>query len=102
MALPIVREGVRARAATVDGLYRGWAGRGDLALSTIDDLLIRACEDAIDVVSSALLAHGGYGYLAEYRIESLLRDLVSLRAAVDTAGIAEHRRDDQSAAGARA
>lgn len=48
----------------------------------------RACDDAIDVAAAALQSHGGYGYLAEYDAERLLRDAVSLRAAVDTQGAA--------------
>jgi alkylation response protein AidB-like acyl-CoA dehydrogenase len=38
-------------------------------------------EDALDVAAAALQSHGGYGYMAEYAAEGLLRDLVSLRAA---------------------
>ncbi len=39
------------------------------------------CETAIDVAAAALESHGGYGYMAEYGVEGLLRDAVSLRAA---------------------
>lgn len=39
------------------------------------------CDRAIDVASSAIQSHGGYGYLQEYEVERLLRDAVSLRAA---------------------
>lgn len=44
-----------------------------------------ACEAAIRATAGALQLHGGYGYLAEYGAERLLRDAVSLRAACDTA-----------------
>jgi alkylation response protein AidB-like acyl-CoA dehydrogenase len=30
--------------------------------------------------------HGGYGYLAEYGVERLVRDAISLRAATDAGG----------------
>ncbi|MGQ4598913.1 acyl-CoA dehydrogenase family protein [Nocardia sp. R6R-6] len=39
------------------------------------------CERAIATATAAVQSHGGYGYLAEYGIERLLRDAVSLRAA---------------------
>jgi alkylation response protein AidB-like acyl-CoA dehydrogenase len=40
-----------------------------------------AVDDAIDVASTALQVHGGYGYLAEYDLERMVRDAISLRAA---------------------
>ncbi|MQA11450.1 MAG: acyl-CoA dehydrogenase [Pseudonocardiaceae bacterium] len=40
-----------------------------------------ATSDAIEVATAAVQVHGGYGYLTEYRVEGLLRDAVSLRAA---------------------
>lgn len=43
------------------------------------------CERAIEAATSAVQAHGGYGYLAEYEVERLLRDAVSLRAATAAA-----------------
>jgi alkylation response protein AidB-like acyl-CoA dehydrogenase len=45
-----------------------------------------ACEAAIDAAALAVQLHGGYGYLAEYRVERLLRDAISLRAAGDAMG----------------
>ncbi|WP_456575852.1 acyl-CoA dehydrogenase family protein [Blastococcus sp. SYSU D00820] len=51
-------------------------------------LLREACDAAVDVAAGALQSHGGYGYLAEYPVERLLRDAVSLRAAVDAMGTA--------------
>jgi alkylation response protein AidB-like acyl-CoA dehydrogenase len=45
------------------------------------------CERAIEVATAAVQSHGGYGYLAEYGVECLLRNAVSLRAA--TAAISD-------------
>ncbi|CAI7978330.1 Acyl-CoA dehydrogenase [Frankia sp. Hr75.2] len=45
-----------------------------------------ACEAAVAATAGAVQLHGGYGYLAEYGMERLLRDAVSLRAACDAAG----------------
>jgi alkylation response protein AidB-like acyl-CoA dehydrogenase len=47
-----------------------------------------ACDSAIQVAAASLQTHGGYGYLTEYGAERRLRDAISLRAAVDTAGVA--------------
>jgi alkylation response protein AidB-like acyl-CoA dehydrogenase len=49
-------------------------------------LLADNCERAISVTSGAVQVHGGYGYLAEYGVERLVRDAVSLRAATDAGG----------------
>jgi alkylation response protein AidB-like acyl-CoA dehydrogenase len=45
-----------------------------------------ACDQALDAAALAVQVHGGYGYLTEYRVERLLRDVISLRAAGDAAG----------------
>lgn len=53
--------------------------------------LARACaRAAVRVADCAIQLHGGYGYLAEYRVERGLRDAVTLRALV-AAAAAESR-----------
>ena len=47
--------------------------------------LAENCARAVSVAAAAVQSHGGYGYLAEYGVERLLRDAVSLRAATDSA-----------------
>ncbi|MCC4321342.1 acyl-CoA dehydrogenase family protein [Streptomyces malaysiensis] len=47
-----------------------------------------ACDAAVDVAAAAPQVRGGYGHLKEYPAEHHVRDAVSLRAAVDAAGIA--------------
>lgn len=44
-------------------------------------VLAANCERAIEVAAASVQSHGGYGYLAEYDVERLVRDAVSLRAA---------------------
>ncbi|WP_458091352.1 acyl-CoA dehydrogenase family protein [Streptomyces malaysiensis] len=83
-ALPTVRAWLfdqTARAAAV------------LAADTLDTFaaaaaLICACDAAVDAAATAPQVHGGYGHLKEYPAEHHVRDAVSLRAAVDAAGIA--------------
>ncbi|MEU6646282.1 acyl-CoA dehydrogenase family protein [Saccharomonospora sp. NPDC046836] len=50
--------------------------------------LMGACDTAVVVAGLAVQSHGGYGYLSEYPAERLLRDAVSLRAAVGSTGVA--------------
>lgn len=50
--------------------------------------LDRGCESAITVGTAAVQSLGGYGYLAEYEVEGLLRDAVSLRAATACSDVA--------------
>ena len=51
-------------------------------------ILADNCERAVSVTAAAVQVHGGYGYLAEYGVERLVRDAVSLRAATDADGSA--------------
>lgn len=44
-------------------------------------VLLSACDRAIDVAAAAVQSHGGYGYMADYPVEALLRDAVSIRCA---------------------
>lgn len=79
--LPTVRaalsaQAAGARAALTTAVAADLDRPGELAA-----VLALACEAAIDVAAAALQSHGGYGYMAEYGVEGLLRDAVSLRAA---------------------
>ncbi|WP_033288977.1 acyl-CoA dehydrogenase [Amycolatopsis jejuensis] len=81
-ALPTVRDalfGASGTAAVLDRVLSGAASPWQAAA-----VLDLACEAAIDVTARAVQAHGGYGYLAEYPVQGLLCDAVSLRAAVDS------------------
>jgi alkylation response protein AidB-like acyl-CoA dehydrogenase len=48
----------------------------------------RSANIAVRVCLDSLQLFGGYGYLTEYPVESLLRDTVSLRAAAQTVSVA--------------
>jgi alkylation response protein AidB-like acyl-CoA dehydrogenase len=83
--LPTVRASLSAQAATA---------RAALATAVSADLdrpedlaaaLAQTCELAVDVAAAAVQSHGGYGYMAEYGVEGLLRDAISLRAAARAA-----------------
>lgn len=82
-ALPTVRDtlfdAAGATAAALRATVRSAAATPWQAAGTLDS----ACETAVDVATRGAQAHGGYGYLTEYPAERLLRDAVSLRAAVD-------------------
>ncbi|HYH31737.1 MAG TPA: acyl-CoA dehydrogenase family protein, partial [Pseudonocardia sp.] len=47
-----------------------------------------ATEVAVDVATTGVQLHGGYGYLTDYPAERFLRDAVSLRAAAATTAVA--------------
>lgn len=78
------------RAALFDQMAQ--AGGALAVLATPQDpvwaaaALQRNCESAINVCAAAVQSLGGYGYLAEYGVERLLRDAISLRAATDALG----------------
>jgi alkylation response protein AidB-like acyl-CoA dehydrogenase len=78
--LPTVREALfrQAQQAT-DALTLAVAEQA--APLRAAAVLAGNCERAIDTSAAAVQSHGGYGYLAEYGVERLLRDAVSLRAA---------------------
>ncbi|MFL4908212.1 acyl-CoA dehydrogenase family protein [Streptomyces sp. MMS24-I2-30] len=87
-ALPTVRASLfdqTARAAAALSAVLTADTRDTFAAAVA---LTRACDAAVDVAAAALQVHGGYGYLKEYPAERHVRDAVSLRAAVDAAGIA--------------
>ncbi|MDI6520324.1 acyl-CoA dehydrogenase family protein [Streptomyces coelicoflavus] len=87
-ALPTVRASLfeqSARAAAALSAVLDADGRDRFAAAAA---LTGACDVAVDVAAASLQIHGGYGYLKEYPAERHLRDAVSLRAAVDAAGVA--------------
>lgn len=85
-ALPAVRDAVFSLASgAAEALAAAFAAPdGDVAAAA---LLDRALDTAVDVAAGAVQAHGGYGYLAEYPAEGLLRDAVSLRAVADMGAV---------------
>jgi alkylation response protein AidB-like acyl-CoA dehydrogenase len=79
--LPTVRSSLLAQAAAVRSvLSTSLTPRLD-APETAAAALAPAFDLAIDVAAAAVQSHGGYGYMAEYLVEGLLRDAISLRAA---------------------
>jgi alkylation response protein AidB-like acyl-CoA dehydrogenase len=80
--LPTVRASLSTQVATVRRLLQtaveGTADDDPVAAAAA---LSPTLDDAVDVVAAAVQSHGGYGYMVEYRVEGLLRDVVSLRAA---------------------
>ncbi|GAA1003576.1 acyl-CoA dehydrogenase [Acrocarpospora pleiomorpha] len=86
-ALPTVRQSLLEQAA---GASVALTAALDPLTDPIRALAAarEACDGAVEVAAAALQSHGGYGYLTEYPAERLLRDAVSLRAAVDLHGAA--------------
>lgn len=56
-----------------------------------------ACDRAIDVAAAAVQSHGGYGYMAEYPVEAMLRDAVSIRCAAGAADAVRRAGDELAA-----
>lgn len=86
-ALPTVRGTLFEQASLVSTSMASLLA-GDPSASYAAATLEGCCERAVSVAAAAVQSHGGYGYLAEYGVERLLRDAVSLRAATDSAGVA--------------
>lgn len=84
--LPTVRAALSAQATASRGALTTAVGADLDQPCEVAGALAPACELAIEVAASAVQSHGGYGYMAEYPVESLLRDAVSLRAASGAAG----------------
>lgn len=80
-ALPTVRAALSAQASTARTLLGAALAAPLDQPETVAGALAPALDAAIDVAAAAVQSHGGYGYMVEYRVEGLLRDLVSLRAA---------------------
>ncbi|KAA9163296.1 acyl-CoA dehydrogenase [Amycolatopsis acidicola] len=81
-ALPTVRQSLFEQSATAAEAFTEALAAPETPHRAAA-VLARNCERAISVAAAALQSHGGYGYLAEYGVERLLRDAVSLRAATD-------------------
>ncbi|MGY1605131.1 acyl-CoA dehydrogenase family protein [Geodermatophilus sp. SYSU D00815] len=79
--LPTVRASLSAQAATARALLATAVATGLDEPGPAAAGVTPAFDLALDVAAAAVQAHGGYGYMAEYGVEGLLRDTVSLRAA---------------------
>mgnify|MGYP001318805927 CR=1 FL=1 len=67
---------MRHRVATVEALLDTALNRGELAAAL--ELARTAGGSALDVTLTGVQVHGGYGYIDEYPIASLVRDAVSV------------------------
>ncbi|TNC29749.1 acyl-CoA dehydrogenase [Amycolatopsis alkalitolerans] len=85
-ALPTVRDALFLSSGAATTALRQVLRPRDCSAWQAAAVLDSLCEQAIDTCALAVQSHGGYGYLAEYPVERLLRDAVSLRAAADVAG----------------
>lgn len=84
-ALPTVRDSLFASSASAVSALRQVL-RGDSTTPWQSAAVLdTACHAAIDACARAVQSHGGYGYLAEYPVERMLRDALALRAACDAA-----------------
>lgn len=83
--LPTVRGSLSSQAAAARAALTTAFGADLDRPDEIAAALAPACDLAIDVAAAAVQSHGGYGYMAEYVVEGLLRDAVSLRAASNAA-----------------
>ena len=75
--------GLRALVADMDIKAAGTSALLDLALdglTSTDTLAATAGRSAVEICLAAVQAHGGYGYIDEYPLTSLLRDAISLQA----------------------
>ncbi|SNR56005.1 acyl-CoA dehydrogenase family protein [Actinomadura mexicana] len=82
-ALPTVRDTLFSASLAVTTAWRQVLRPRDCPVWQAAAVLDSACEQAIDACAAAVQSHGGYGYLTEYRVERMLRDALSLRAACD-------------------
>jgi alkylation response protein AidB-like acyl-CoA dehydrogenase len=89
--IPTVAAAVqRCERRVRQGLYgllsvAGGAAPGEHDAAAATAVLHSALADAVEVSTTAIQLHGGYGYLAEYPPERLFRDAISLRAAAGQA-----------------
>ncbi|WP_331763599.1 acyl-CoA dehydrogenase family protein [Streptomyces anthocyanicus] len=82
-ALPSVRDTLLSTSGSAARVLRQVLRARDCTVWQAAEVLDSACEQAIDACTRAVQAHGGYGYLTEYHVGSMLRDAVSLRASCD-------------------
>lgn len=73
--------GLPAETGTTDSAER-WATSARV-IATLTAIARDAVTTAIDVTTSGLQSHGGYGFLTEYPAERRLRDALSLQAVCD-------------------
>jgi alkylation response protein AidB-like acyl-CoA dehydrogenase len=88
IALATVRQALARQAADAATALAALHAPGLPAPVDAAAILADNCERAVSVTAAAVQLHGGYGYLAEYGVERLVRDAVSLRAATDAGGSA--------------
>lgn len=91
--LPTVRSSLGAQVSGARRLLRTALGADLDDPAAAASALAPILDDALDVAAAAAQSHGGYGYMAEYAAEGLLRDLVSLRAASGAADAARWSAD---------
>jgi alkylation response protein AidB-like acyl-CoA dehydrogenase len=84
-ALPTVRQSLFDQAGMASESLALALGSDMMSPVRAASALTHNCARAIAVAAAAVQSHGGYGYLAEYDVERLLRDAISLRAATDSA-----------------
>jgi alkylation response protein AidB-like acyl-CoA dehydrogenase len=84
--LPTVRASLSGQATAARAALTTAVGADLDRPDEVAGALAPACDLAIEVAAAAVQSHGGYGYMAEYPVEGLLRDAVSLRAASGAAG----------------
>jgi alkylation response protein AidB-like acyl-CoA dehydrogenase len=84
-ALPTVRQSLFDQAGMASESLALVLGSDMTSPVHAASALAHNCARAIAVAAAAVQSHGGYGYLAEYDVERLLRDAISLRAATDSA-----------------
>lgn len=81
-SLPTVRNSLENQRHLAAESLTLAVGDDGSSLSRAAATLTANLSRAVDVASAALQSHGGYGYIEEYGAARLLRDTVSLRAAV--------------------
>ncbi len=74
--LAAIVVGIRLKARTVESLVADTLDRGEDS----GELAAVAGRAAVEACLDAIQVHGGYGYIDEYPVSTLLRDAVSLRA----------------------
>lgn len=82
--IPVVRQSLAEQAFAVSQAITSVMSSDTSSLMHMTAAMEGAVAAAVDVTGKALQSHGGYGYLDEYPTGRLVRDAVSIRAAVDS------------------
>jgi alkylation response protein AidB-like acyl-CoA dehydrogenase len=80
-ALPTVRQSLLRQTSAAALAFSAALGTDPHDAAGAASCLEDNCERAVSTAAAAIQTLGGYGYLAEYGVERILRDAVSLRAA---------------------